>query len=86
MKISFSIARRVPGTTLHKMQSTGVRPVTVRCTACNHEAVLDTDAHADAGNVQSLTDMARCTACGSSMVEVQSNWAETRHRRLYGRE
>ncbi len=71
MKISFSVARRLPGMTLQSMRSTGVRSVAVRCVACPHQAVLNVDAYADAETLPSFAEVMRCTACGSRKVDVR---------------
>jgi hypothetical protein len=62
--------------TLANMRQNGVRPLSVTCELCHHEAVMNVDAFDDAVPVPVFGPRMVCTVCGIIGAFTRPNWQE----------
>ena len=65
---------------LANMRSLGVRSLSVTCSKCNHETVVNVDTYPGHATVPSFGRRMVCTRCGTAGADVRPNWKEQPER------
>ena len=74
-----------PPMTLANMRANGVRSLSVTCTGCHRQALMNVDAFNDATPVPAFGPRMVCTSCGIVGADVRPNWKErSEHESLTG--